>query len=38
MDVEGDNFGDPIEVITHDKGLLVLGIIYISFVFITIYI
>ena len=37
MDVEDDNFGDPIEVITHDKALLVLGIIYISFVFIAIY-
>ena len=37
MDVEDDNFGDPIEVITHDKVLLVLGIIYISFVFIAIY-
>ena len=37
MDVEDDNFGDPIEVITHDKVLLILGIIYISFVFIAIY-
>ena len=38
MDVEDDNFGDPIEVITHDKVLLILGIIYISFVFFSIYI
>ena len=37
MDVEDDNFGDPIEVITHDKVLLILGIIYISFVFVAIY-
>ena len=38
MDVEDDNFVDPIEVITHDKVLLILGIIYISFVFFSIYI
>lgn len=37
MDVEDDNFGDPIEVITHDKVLLVLGALYIIFVFSSIY-
>ena len=37
MDVEDDNFGDPIEVIIHDKVLLVLGVLYIIFVFDSIY-
>ena len=38
MDVESDNFGDPIEVITHDKILLFLGVIYVFFVLVVLYI
>ena len=38
MDVESDNFGDPIEVITHDKILLFLGVIYVFFVLVGLYI
>lgn len=38
MNVESDNYGDPVDVITSDKTLLVLGIIYCIIVAILIYI
>ena len=37
MDIEEDNFGDPIEVITHDKILLLLGFIYMFFTIFFVY-
>lgn len=38
MDVESDNFGDPIDVITHDNILMILGVIYVLFVLIIFYV
>lgn len=38
MDVESDSYGDPVDVITSDKMLLILGIIYCLIVTILIYI
>jgi len=37
LDVEGEYDGDPVEVLLHDKVLLVLCILYISFMFLILY-
>lgn len=38
LDIEGDSDGDPVEVITHDRILWVITVIYVALVFYSIYI
>ena len=38
FDIEGDSDGDPVEVILHDKVLLMLGIAYVAGIFLLLYI
>lgn len=37
MDIEGDSDGDPVEVVIHDKSLLILCIAYLTMMFIILY-
>ena len=37
MDVEGDSDGDPVEVLLHDRMLLVLCLSYFAMMFIILY-
>lgn len=37
MDIEGDSDGDPVEVLLHDKILLVLCTLYFSMMFVILY-
>ena len=37
MDVEGDSDGDPVEVLFHDKGLLLLCTAYLVTMFVILY-
>lgn len=38
LDIEGDSDGDPVEVILHDKALILLGMGYIACIFVLLYI
>lgn len=38
LDVEGESDGDPIEVVLHDKMIIVLGLVYAIFTFCVLYI
>lgn len=37
MDIEGDSDGDPVEVLLHDKGLLLLCVVYLTVMFVLLY-
>ena len=37
LDVEGDSDGDPVEVLLHDKGLLLLCLLYLTVIFTILY-
>lgn len=37
FDVEGDSDGDPIEVLLHDKVLIILSVIYVISIFVILY-
>lgn len=37
MDVEGDSYGDPVEVLLHDKSLLLLCSVYLAVMFVLLY-
>ena len=37
LDIESDSSGDPVEVLFHDKGLIVLCILYLTVMFMALY-
>ncbi len=38
MDIEGESDGDPVEVIVHDKAIMALGLVYVLFLIMILYV